>query len=342
MRQPRVAVDPYRFLFDSTPSTPLSGILTARTNPDLLNDQDPELVTTAQQTTWQQIKPLLAQVARNATNWSIAAAASPKWAAKVFPTLPREEQEARLWDTIFEVCRVKQRDPLSAWQEHVNDLSSRSDYLTKKQYTALHFSAPGTDLTVGLPEGHIWKSGRLTSEAGIDFTANLPTEELFTLPHKDRTEGIVRASLPLSYAGTLIENFTLRFSEGRVVEVTADKGESILRTLVETDDGAARLGEVALVPHSSPISRLGLLFYNTLLDENAASHLALGNAYKFSMQGGEALSDEAFAAAGGNQSLVHVDFMIGSNDMDVHGVTEAGTTEPIMRAGQWAFDLSDD
>jgi aminopeptidase len=225
---------------------------------------------------------------------------------------------------------VNRADLIAAWQ--ITSMNwPRSDYLTHKRYTSLKYSGPGTDLTVGLPAGHVWKSGRSTSETGLTFTCNLPTEEVFTLPHKDHVDGTVRASLPLSYGSALIENLSLTFAGGRVVSLTADKGETILRKLIETDEGAGRLGEVALVPHSSPVSRSGLLFYTTLFDENAASHLALGQAYRFSLRGADALSDDEFAAVGGNHSLIHVDFMIGSGEMDVDGIAEDGAVTPVMR-----------
>jgi aminopeptidase len=189
---------------------------------------------------------------------------------------------------------------------------------------------------LGLPEGHIWVSGRTASRAGVPFTANLPTEEVFSIAHKDRVDGWVRSSKPLSYGGTLIEGFSLRFAEGQVVEMKADRGELVLKRLLDTDTGARRLGEVALVPHSSPIAQSGLLFFNTLFDENAASHVALGNAYKFTLQGTERMSNEDFEKAGGNRSSIHVDFMIGSGELDVDGVLSNGSTEPLMRQGEWA------
>ena len=180
---------------------------------------------------------------------------------------------------------------------------------------------PGTDLTIGLPDGHVWVGGRSTNHAGVAFAPNLPTEEVFTMPHKDRVDGTVRSTKPLSYGGMLIEDFSLTFAGGRVTDVRARRGGEVLRELVATDAGAARLGEIALVPHSSPVSQSGLLFFNTLFDENAASHVALGSAYKFTMRGGEAMDDEAFERAGGNRSAIHVDFMIGSGELDIDGVT---------------------
>jgi aminopeptidase len=273
-------------------------------------------------------------------NWTVIAVSVPSWASKVFPDLPSEAAEAKLWDTIFEIYRLKQPDPISSWEEHVNHLTAKCSYLNHKQYTALKLTGPGTDLTIGLPEGHLRKGVRETTEAGIAFTGNLPTEEVFTMPHKDRTQGVVTASLPLSRAGVLIENFGLTFAEGRVVNATAEKGQSSLRKLIETDEGASRLGEVALVPHSSPVAQCGVLFHNDLIDENAASHIALGAAYKFNVQGGETMSDAEFAGAGGNLSLVHADFMIGSGQMDVDGLRPNGDAEPVMRGGEWVYEVN--
>jgi aminopeptidase len=241
-----------------------------------------------------------------------------------------------LWNAIGRLCRLDCPDPIAAWETHLGALAARRDRLNRKQYTALKYSAPGTAITIGLPAGHVWVSGRSTSRGGIPFAPNLPTEEVFTMPHKDRVDGHVRSTKPLSYGGTLIEDFSMTFRAGRVVTHEARRGEVMLRQLIETDEGAARLGEIALVPHSSPVSQSGVLFYNTLFDENAASHVALGTAYKFTLDGGEAMDDEAFARAGGNRSATHVDFMIGSGDLDVDGVLPDGRAEPLMRRGEWA------
>jgi aminopeptidase len=309
------------------------------TDPDLLKDQDPELIATAQKTEAKYRQPFRELLVRSAMNWLGISAPIASWAAKVFPHEPVEHQVERLWDAIFETCRLKQDDPIAAWRDHIRQLVARSDYLNQKRYTALKYSGPGTDLIVGLPRGHRWKSAQDTSTNGITFTPNMPTEEVFTLPDRNRTSGVVTSTKPLSYAGTLIDNFSLRFAEGRVVEATAATGEAVLRDLLATDEGASRIGEVALVPHSSPIAQSGLLFYNTLFDENAASHIALGQAFKFTLDGGAAMSDEQFEQAGGNHSLVHVDFMIGSDQIDIDGLTEDGRAEPVMRAGEWAFDV---
>ena len=308
-------------------------------NPDLLKGQDPQLVATAQKSRAQLMAPYTALVTRDALPWSVIGGAEPSWAAKVFPDLPPEEQVARLWEAIFQTCRLDQPDPVAAWQAHTQGLVRRSEYLTQHGYTALHFKSSQTDLRVGLPSGHIWKGGIGTTPSGIRFAPNLPTEEVFTLPHRERVDGVVRTTKPLSVRGMLLQDFTLRFEGGRVVEVSAAEGEDVLRKLIETDEGAARLGEVALVPQSSPIASSGRLFYNTLFDENAASHIALGEAYRFTLAGADELSNEDFAARGGNHSLIHVDFMIGSAEMDVAGVRDDGSVEPVMRAGEWAFEV---
>lgn len=309
-------------------------------DPDLLAGQPIDLVTAMQRTSSRSLQPFRELVSRNETNWAVVAAASAKWAAKVFPDLPPDQQLTRLWETIARLCRLDKPDPVAEWQAHIAALAARADYMNGRQYAALRYRGPGTALTIGLPEGHVWISARSESRNGILFTANIPTEEVFTMPHKDRVDGVVRSTKPLSYGGTLIENFSLEFSQGCVVKVTADRGEAVLRQLIETDPGSARLGEVALVPHGSPVAQSGLLFYNTLFDENAASHVALGSAYKFTMNGGEGMSDEAFEQAGGNRSATHVDFMIGSGELDVDGVSRDGSAEPLMRAGEWAVPVA--
>jgi aminopeptidase len=306
-------------------------------DPDLLNGQDVDLVSTAMQTMMEKFRPVQGHMTRNTTNWLVIPASVEGWATKVFPLLPPEQRQPRLWDVLFQICRLNHADPVSAWQDHAVALQARCDLLNRRHYTGLRYTAPGTDLTVGLPEGHIWTGGRVTSRNGIAFFPNMPTEEVATLPHKDKTEGIVRATKPLSYQGMMIEDFGFRFSQGRIIEVTAAKGKELLQSLITNVDGASRLGEVALVPNSSPVSKSGILFYNALIDENAASHIALGRAYRFTLRGGETMSLEDFAAAGGNESDEHLDFMIGSDKMAVDGILADGSTEPIMREGEWSF-----
>lgn len=309
------------------------------TDPYLLSGQDPELVNVFQDTVWKEMAPYLRHGTNNTMNWCVISAARPSWAKRMFPKLDAEKAVAKQWKTIFQMCRVDQDDPIKAWEKHIRNLQTRSKYLSQKQYNALHYTAPGTDLTIGLPSGHLWSSARELAQNGIEFTANIPTEETFTMPDRNRADGIVTSTKTLNYSGTLIEGIVVRFANGRVVEAHASKNEAVLQKMIATDEGAARLGEAALVPHSSPISKSGLMFHNTLYDENASSHLALGRAYKSTLAGGLELTDEEFFQRGGNQSLIHVDFMIGSDKVNVDGITGDGRTEPIMRKGEWAFKV---
>jgi aminopeptidase len=305
-------------------------------DPDLLKDQPAELVGAVQKAVSRAVRPFREIVSKNGTNWSVIAAASKGWAARVFADLPADQQVPALWDAIARLVRLDRPDPIAAWEEHLANLAARRDFLNDRRYAALKYRGPGTDLTIGLPAGHLWVSGRSTSQHGIVFAPNLPTEEVFTMPHKDQVDGTVTSTKPLSYAGTLIDGFSMTFEQGRVVRMAATRGEAVLRDLLATDAGASRLGEVALVPHNSPVAQSGLLFYNTLFDENAASHLAVGAAYKFTLDAGEGMSDDAFEAAGGNRSATHVDFMIGSPALQIDGVRADGSAEPLMRNGEWA------
>lgn len=307
-------------------------------DPDVYKGLDSDRVNAMQKTHLENYAPIGEQVSRNAINWCVVAAASPAWATKVFPDLKPKEAEEKLWQAIFETTRATQPDPIAAWQEHIQNLKKRSSYMQAKNYSALHYKGLGTDFTLGLPRGHKWISAQSLAENGVVFTANMPTEEMFTLPDRHRAEGTVSATMPLSYAGTLIEDFSVTFENGRIVKVNATKNEAILQKLVDTDEGSTRLGEVALVPANSPIAQRGHLFYNTLFDENASCHIAIGRAYRFSLIGGEELTDEEFISAGGNVSLNHVDFMIGSPQMDIDGLKQDGTREPVMRQGEWAFE----
>lgn len=312
-------------------------------DPDLLAGVPPERVASLQQASSRGLQQFSELIGRNATNWLVVSASAERWAAKVFPSLAPADAAERLWAAIFDMCRIAPiadgADAGAAWARHLDTLVHRSDFLNARRYRALRYRGPGTDLTIGLPDGHLWVSGRSVSAQGITFAPNMPTEEVFTMPHRDRVDGIVRSTKPLSYAGVTIEDFSLRFEKGRAVEARAVRGEEVLRSMIASDEGAARLGEIALVPHSSPISQSGLLFYNTLFDENAASHLAVGSAYRFTMQGGETMSDDAFAAAGGNRSIIHVDFMIGNGALDIDGELADGASEPVMRAGEWSAVL---
>ncbi len=228
-------------------------------------------------------------------------------------------------------------DPIAAWKAHGEYLKNRVDFMNAKRFAALHFRGPGTDLRVGLADDHLWAGGGTRAGNGVYCQPNIPTEEVFTTPHKDRVEGTVRSSKPLSHQGTLMEGIAVRFEQGRIVEATATTGQEVLERMINTDDGARRLGEVALVPHGSPIAQSGVLFWNTLFDENAASHIALGQAYSTCLIGGEKMDDATLASKGANSSLIHVDWMIGSGEMDVDGIAANGAAEPLMRKGEWVL-----
>jgi aminopeptidase len=304
-------------------------------DPSLLSREDPDKVSRVNRATSKAYRPALELITRHQINWTIVACATPAWAAAVFPDLPKDEALARLWDAIFAASRVDQPDPVAAWKKHDANLHARADWLTEKQYSALHFRGPGTDLRVGLSDGHLWLGGGSTAQNGLYGIPNMPTEEVFTTPHKDRVEGRVTSTKPLSYQGTLIEEISVRFEAGRIVEAHAARGEQVLQRMIETDEGARRLGEVSLVPHSSPISSSGLLFMNTLFDENAACHIALGQAYSSCLKDGDSLTPEQLSARGANTSLIHVDWMIGSDRIDVDGISTAGVSEAVLRAGEW-------
>ena len=308
-------------------------------DPDAFKGIDPERLGIMQKAHLQNYADINVSVSRNAFNWCVVASGAPAWAKKIFPDLPQEEAEDKLWQAIFETTRATEPDPVAAWQEHIRNLKKRADFMQAKKFSALHYKSENTDFTLGLPRGHKWISAQSLAENGVVFTANMPTEEIFTLPDRQHAEGIVTATFPLSYGGSLIEDFVLTFDNGRIVKVSAKRNEAILQKLVDTDEGSRRLGEVALVPASSPIARRGHLFYNTLFDENASCHIAIGRAYRFTLTGGEELTEEEFSAAGGNTSLNHVDFMIGSPQMDIDGITENGSQEPVMRSGEWAFEV---
>ncbi len=304
-------------------------------NPSLLSKEDPEKVGRANRAVSKAYRPAIELITRHDINWTIVACATPSWAAAVFPELPPQQATTKLWDAIFAATRVDVDDPIARWRQHDAGLHRRADLLNEKRYATLHFRGPGTDLRVGLADDHLWMGGGTQAGTGAYCIPNMPTEEVFTTPHKDRVEGTVISTKPLSHQGTLIEQIAVRFEGGRVVEAKASKGQSVLEKMIDTDDGARRLGEVALVPHSSPIARSGLLFLNTLFDENAASHIALGQAYSTCVKNGDQLTPEELAARGANDSLIHVDWMIGSGEIDLDGITATGTAEPLMRKGEW-------
>jgi aminopeptidase len=305
-------------------------------NPMLLSGEDPVKVARASKANSMAYQPALEKIVNFDTNWNIIAYPSPSWAKQVFPEEPEDVAVAKLAEAIFAASRVDRADALSAWETHNASLRKRTEWLNGQRFAALHYTGPGTDLTIGLADGHEWEGGASQAKNGIICNANIPTEEVFTTPHCRRVEGHVVSSKPLSYQGTLIDNIAVKFEEGRIVEARASRGEEVLSKVLDTDEGARRLGEVALVPHSSPISKSGLLFFNTLFDENAASHIALGQCYSKCFVNGDKLTPQQIAAQGGNQSLIHIDWMIGSDQTDIDGVHADGRRVAVFRKGEWA------
>jgi aminopeptidase len=304
-------------------------------NPGLLSNEDAGKVGRANRAMSQAYRPALELITRHEINWTIVPSATPPWAQALFPNEKPEAALQKLWGMIFETTRINLEDPVGAWRAHDAALQERAALLNAKRFAALQYRGPGTEFRLGLADDHVWLGGGMTAVNGNYCIPNMPTEEVFTTPHKDRAEGTVTATKPLSFQGTMIEGIRVRFEKGRIVEAHATKGEEVLTKLIDTDDGARRLGEVALVPHSSPIAHSGQVFLHTLFDENAASHIALGQAYSSCVRDGEKLTPEELAAKGANDSLIHVDWMIGSGELDIDGITAAGAAEPLMRRGEW-------
>ena len=305
-------------------------------NPMMLAAQDPVKVARANKANSIAYKPALEKISNFDINWNIVSYPNPAWAKQMFPGDPEHVAVEKLANAIFTASRVDVDDPIAAWAEHNANLARRSSWLNGERFSALHFTGPGTNLSVGLADGHEWHGGASTAKNGITCNPNIPTEEVFTTPHALRVEGHVSSTKPLSHQGTLIDNIQVRFEGGRIVEAKATKGEEVLKKVLDTDEGARRLGEVALVPHSSPISASGVLFYNTLFDENASCHIALGQCYSKCFLDGASLSQEQIKAQGGNSSLIHIDWMIGSGEVDIDGVRPDGAKVPVMRRGEWA------
>lgn len=313
-----------------------SRISVVSADPDAFAGVDSHRVATYQAAAGKALMNLRKATQANKVSWTVVAAAGKQWAAKVFPDLPEEEQVDALWDQIFKTTRVYEEDPVLAWKKHDEKLAKKAEELNQEQFSALHYTAPGTDIIIGLPKNHLWEGAGSYNARGEKFIANMPTEEVFTAPDSHRVDGYISSTKPLSYAGTIISGMKFTFKDGKVVDFSAEQGEDVLEKLLDTDEGARRLGEVALVPDPSPISQSGIIFFNTLFDENASNHLALGSAYAFSVKGGTEMSDEELAEAGLNRSQTHVDFMVGSDKMDIDGIREDGSTVPIFRNGDWA------
>jgi aminopeptidase len=306
-------------------------------SPDLLKGIDSKRIAANQKATGTALNKYRQYVQSDKISWTVLAAPSKKWAAKVFPEQPEEKQVEALWNAIFKAVRADLDQPIRAWAKHDALLHTKVDYLNDKKYAKLHYTSPSTDLEVALPENHLWCGAGSVNEKGDAFMANMPTEEVFTVPHKNGVNGYVSSTKPLSYGGNIIDEFKITFENGKITDVTAAQGEEVLKQLIATDEGSHFLGEVALVPHQSPISDSNILFYNTLFDENASNHFAIGSAYAFCIEGGKTMSPEEQLQHGLNQSITHVDFMVGSGDMNIDGILADGTKEPVFRNGNWAF-----
>ena len=304
-------------------------------DPGLLSGQDTDKVSRANKARSTAAKPAMDLITSAAINWCVVSCSTPGWAKTVFPALPQAEAVEKLWQAIFSCTRADHADPVSAWAQHSARLAERTAYLNQCNFSALAYKSAGTDLVIGLAEGHVWKGGVTKAQNGVTYNANIPSEEVFTMPHKDRVDGVVTSTKPLSYGGTMIDGIKVRFEKGVIVESSAAQGAEAFARMISTDEGARRLGEVALVPHSSPISASGIVFNNTLFDENAASHVAVGQSYAMTMRESEKVSSEEKATRGANASMIHVDWMIGSDDMAIDAITQDGAREPLMRKGEW-------
>lgn len=305
-------------------------------NPDLLAGVDPKRIGDNQKAAGEALIVYRQATAADKVAWTIAASATQAWAHKVFPGESADTSVRKLWRAIFDAVRLHADDPVDNWRAHNASLQARAAWLNEMRFSQLRYRAPGTDLTIGLPERHLWMTAAGTRPDGVGFMKNMPTEEVFTVPHRDRVDGYVSSSKPLNYSGSTADRFKLTFEQGRIVDVQAEVGEAILKQIVETDEGSHYLGEVALVPHRSPISNSNILFYNTLFDENASNHLAIGLGFPFTLEGGKTMTPEELKAHGVNASITHVDFMVGTAEMDIDGIREDGTVVPVFRGGNWA------
>lgn len=306
-------------------------------DPDLMDGIDSQKLQAFQQQNARAFKGYMESVQKNQFPWVVAAFPSKAWAKRVYPELSVEEAYIKFIDEVFDIVRIDGNDPVENWRQHIANLSVYAQKLQQKNYHALHYVSEGTDLTVGLAKNHIWEDATsYVNGKEQAFIANIPTEEVFTAPDRNRVDGYVTNKLPLSYNGTIIDQFKLMFKDGEIIDFSAEKGEAVLKDLINTDEGSRRLGEVALVSDDSPISNRNTIFYNTLFDENAACHLAIGSAYAFNIQGGTEMTVEEKIASGLNDSNVHVDFMIGSSDLTIYGIFEDGSKELVFENGNWA------
>ena len=306
-------------------------------NPYLMSGIDTKKIFAWQKAQNEALKEYIDGMMASKTTWLVAAVPSKVWASILYPKLEDDAAYDALWNQILQSSRADGADPLADWDAHLANLAARRQWMTEQHFAALHYTnSLGTDLTIRLPENHIWQGGAETSASGISFNANIPTEEIYTAPRADGVDGVVYSTKPLVYNGNVIDTFHLVFKDGKVVEAHAETGDDVLQKLVAIDEGAGRLGEVALIPYHSPISLSNILFYETLFDENASCHLALGASYPTCLAGGAEMTKEETEQAGLNDSMIHVDFMVGSPDLSITGIKADGSKVPIFLNGDWA------
>lgn len=306
-------------------------------DPDSLNGVNPDRIRRSQISSGKALEHYRAKMMSSAVPWTVCSVPSKAWSSAVFPQLSEEEAIARMWEEILACCRVDGGDAVQNWQNHIDELKKHVDILNGYNFKTLRYrNSAGTDVTVDLPEGHFWEGGSEKSGTGVIFSPNLPTEEVFTLPDRNSMNGTIVSTKPLSHNGTVIEGIVFKVENGKIVEAHADKGEDILRDAITVDEGASYFGEVALVPHDSPISNSGVLFFNTLFDENASCHFAFGQAYP-QIKGSENMTKDELRERGANTSMTHVDFMVGSEDLEITGITHDGREIPVFVNGNFAF-----
>lgn len=307
-------------------------------DPEIFKGLSAEKVEKANLALRKAMRPYRAYTMNDRIQWCIAAIPSPAWALKIYPALSQEAAMEALWDAIFDVTRMKEPDPAAAWRHHLDSMAAHRDFLNNARFSAIHLkSANGTDLTVGLADDHLWEVAEGYTPEGYRFLPNVPTEEVYTAPHRERVNGTVAGTKPYVYNGDIIDGFTVTFENGRVISHTARVGNELLESLLSTDEGACRIGEIALVPYSSPISQKGLLFYSTLFDENAACHIAFGAGYPGNVKGGTHMDTPALLQKGVNDSVIHDDVMVGAPDSDIDGICEDGSRVPLFRQGEWVI-----
>ncbi len=307
-------------------------------NPKLLSGQKADLVSTFQRVNRDYIREFDVLRRNFHTQWAVVAASVPEWAMSVFPDMGSDAAVENLWDAIFRTCRIHEENPVAAWEAHCDELQARADFLNMKSFESIRYLGPGTDLTLGLPENHVWCGGSTKSQSGRSLVPNIPTEEVFTAPHRSRGDGFISGTKPLVVAGNMVDGLVITVENGTVVDATASQGQEILDKTLASDDGSLHFGEVALVPQSGSVAREKLVWNNMLFDENDGCHIAFGQSYGITLEGGSNMGEDELMAAGMNQSSIHLDFVVGSEDLEILGIPAMGSPELIMSAGEWAFE----